>query len=116
MVNDRFPYERSTWAQSDLGIAQKWFEVLEKTGRENVRARLVQTDAGSGGSISIGIEHSLTIGFAQEWLAWHDMQRESRESKFKSAQIFATRWAAGAASVAAAAAAIGWAITVCRKW
>jgi hypothetical protein len=89
--------------------------VLEQTGPENVRARLAQTDAGSGGSISIGTENSLTIGFAQEWLAWHDRQKSAREMRFRGSQIFWTRWAALAATVAGAATAIGWAFTIYRK-
>jgi hypothetical protein len=74
-------------------------------------ARLAQANAGSRGSISIG-EHSMTIGFAQEWLAWHDQRKEERETIFRAKQIFWTRWAALAASTAAAAAIIGWLLTL----
>jgi hypothetical protein len=70
-----------------------------------VRAILAQTAAGAPGSIAIGTEVSLTIGFAQEWPAWHDRQNSERETNFRHAQIFWTRWAALAASVAGLAAA-----------
>jgi hypothetical protein len=115
MTEARFPYEDSPWGGSGAQ-AERWYNTLERTGVENVRARLSQTDAGSPGSISIGTEHSVTIGFAQEWLAWHDRQKAEREASFRSAQIFWTRWAALAASLAALAAAIGWILTAWRKW
>ena len=60
----------------------------------------------------MGTEISVTIGFAQEWLAWHDLRKSEREATFRSNQIFWTRWAAMAASLAALAAAIGWMLTV----
>src|SRR5262245_51477208 len=111
-----FPYEQCTWSpHGDPERQRRWYEVLERTGPENVRARLAQSDAGSGGSISIGTEVSLTIGFAQEWLAWHDRQKAEREAKFRGAQIFWTRWAALAASAAALAAAVGWTLTTWQK-
>jgi hypothetical protein len=112
----KFPYEQTPWSPGDPERQRHWYEVLERTGPENVRARLAQTDAGFAGSISIGTEQSLTIGFAQEWLAWHDRQKAKREAKFRRGQIFWTRWAALAASVAALAAAVGWALTTWRKW
>jgi hypothetical protein len=115
-TQERFPYEKSTWVHHDPERSRRWYEVLERTGPENVRARLAQTDAGSAGSIAIGTEISLTIGFAQEWLAWHDRRKVEREAAFRRAQIYWTRWAAVAASVAALAAAIGWALTAWRKW
>jgi len=115
-MQERFPYEQCTWSpHGDPERQRRWYEVLERTGPENVRARLAQTDAGSGGSISIGTEVSLTIGFAQEWLAWHDRQKAEREAKFRGAQIFWTRWAALAASAAALAAAVGWTLTTWQK-
>jgi hypothetical protein len=112
MTGERFLYERSTWAPNDAEKQRRWYDALERTGAENVRARLAQTDAGSPGSISIGTEQGVTIGFAQEWLAWHDRRKAEREASFRNAQIFWTRWAALAASVAALAAAVGWLITV----
>jgi hypothetical protein len=114
-MQERFPYEQSTTWSQDLGQRRRWHEALERTGPENVRARLAQTNAGSGGSVAIGTENSLTIGFAQEWLAWHDRQKTEREVEFRRGQIFWTRWAALAASVAALAAAVGWALTIWAK-
>ena len=86
----------------------------EKTGPENVRLRLAQHSAGSHGAISIGTGQTITIGFAQEWLAWHDRRKIEREAEFRNRQIFWTRWAANAASVAAAAA-VGWVIIILMK-
>jgi hypothetical protein len=113
---DRFPYERSTWKHHDEKKQRQWYEVLERTGPENVRARLAQVDAGSAGSISIGTEHTITIGFVQEWLAWHDRRKAERERAFRENQIFWTRWAALAATTVAAAGVIGWVFTIWRKW
>jgi hypothetical protein len=114
ILDDRFPYETCTWARNEPDKQRRWLDTLEKTGPANVRARLAQTDAGSAGAIAIGTEHSVTIGFAQEWLAWHDRRASEREAKFRATQIFWTRWAAIAASVAASAAFVGWAITLLR--
>jgi hypothetical protein len=47
-------------------------------------------------------------------LAWHEAQKAEKEQAFRSSQLFATRWAAAAASIAAIAviaAAIGWVLT-----
>jgi hypothetical protein len=40
----------------------------------NLCQRWPQSDAGSGGSVAIGTMQ-MTIGFAQEWLPWHDRQK-----------------------------------------
>jgi hypothetical protein len=86
---------------------EQWFDELEMIGPQNVRARLAQTDAGSGGAITIGNIQYLTIGFAQEWLAWHDRRREALEARRHNREVFWTRFAALAATVAAVAAVIG---------
>jgi hypothetical protein len=119
----RFPYDQSDYTGGDPETGRRWSETLEKMGAANVRARLAQSDAGSGGSMSIGREVSMVIGFAQEWLAWHDKQVDERtqkaaaiEREFRRQQIYWTRWAALAASTAALAAAIGWFMTAWRKW
>jgi hypothetical protein len=80
MKTERFLYEASRWSAGQPEQAKCWFDELEMVGAKNVRARLAQTDAGSGGSISIGATQ-LTIGFAQEWLAWHDRKREALETE-----------------------------------
>ena len=116
MADKRFPYEQSTWKTGVEGEQRRWYEALERTGVENVRARLAQVDAGSRGSISVGTENNVTIGFIQEWLAWHDHQKSEREANFRTSQIYWTRWAALAASGAALAAVIGWFLTIWRKW
>jgi hypothetical protein len=54
----------------------------------------------------------MSVGFAQEWQGWHDPQKSEREAEFKTRQIFWTRTAALAASIAALAGAIGWAWTI----
>lgn len=107
----RFPYEASRWSAGQPEQAKRWFDELEIIGAQNVRARLTQVDAGSGGSIPIG-SAQLTIGFAQEWLAWHDRHREAVEEARHRRTVFWTRWAAGAATVAGASAVFGWAWTI----
>jgi len=112
MATDRFPYEASRWGGNQSEQAKRWFDELEMIGPQNVRARLAQTDAGSPGAIAIGSIQHMTIGFAQEWLAWHDQKREALEAQRHKQNVFWTRFAAWAATVAAAAAVIGvaWAI------
>ena len=75
-------------------------EILDELGPENVRAVLAQNTAGSGAAIPIGAEPNMTKGYAQAWLAWHDSEKAKRESTFRTAQVFWTRWAALAASLA----------------
>ena len=87
-------------------------EVLDEVGPENVRAVLAQNAAGSGAAIPIGAKPNMTKGFAQAWLAWHDSEKAKRESAFRTAQVFWTRWAALAASLAAIAAAVGWGFSI----
>jgi hypothetical protein len=53
----------------------------------------------------------ITIGFAQQWLAWHDRQRAEREASFRGWQIFWSRWTALAATATALVAATGWIVT-----
>jgi hypothetical protein len=52
---------------------------------------MAQSDAGSSGSIAIGTVQ-MTIGFAQEWLAWHDRQKAANEVAHHERQIVWTRW------------------------
>ncbi len=110
---ERFPYKQCPWTHKGKG--ERWLQALERTGVENVRARLAHTMSGSAGSIAIGTETSITIGFVQEWLAWHDARKLAQETRFRRAQVWWTRWAAIAASIAAGAAAIGWAWTLLAK-
>jgi hypothetical protein len=104
----------SRWSAGQPDQAKRWFDELELTGPQNVRARLVQTDAGSGGAISIGAAE-MSMGFAQEWLAWHDRQKAANEAARHGRQIFWTRLAALSATIAGASAAIGWAWTIFHK-
>ena len=99
---------------SALAAAQRrrWCEILDELGPENVRAVLAQNTAGSGAAIPIGAEPNMTKGFAQAWLAWHDSEKAKRENTFRTAQVFWTRWAALAASLAAIAAAVGWGFSI----
>jgi hypothetical protein len=111
----RFPYEEQTmWTTPEQG--RGWYEILESIGAANVRARLAQVNTSSHGSIAIGTETSMTVGFVRAWLAWQDKQAAEREQNFRRAQIFRTRWADLAASTAAIAAAIGWFLTAWREW
>jgi hypothetical protein len=113
-MTDRFSYETSQWGNSPEQ-AKRWFEELEAQGPLNIRARLAQTNAGSGGAIAIGSVPPLTIGFAQEWLAWHDRKRDALEAERHNRDVFWTCFAALAATVAAAAAVIGCAWTMFHK-
>jgi hypothetical protein len=115
MTEERFPFEKSQWQAAQPERQREWYEALERTGTSSVRIRLQQVDASSNGSMSIGGVQSMTKGFAEEWLAWHDRRKDEKEREFRSNQIFWTRWAAFAASVAAAAGAVGWIITILRK-
>lgn len=116
MSRDRFPFETCRWAPGGHPQqARDWFNELETMGPHNVRARLAQTDAGSRGSIAIGSETMMTIGFAQEWLAWHDRQREALEARRHNQHVFWTRFAAWAATAAAVAAIIGVLWTIFHK-
>jgi hypothetical protein len=108
----KFPYCDAVFYPNDDAKANVWVAALERTGPENVRARLAQTDAGSPGAISIGTVQSMTIGFAQEWLAWRDRLKSENEDGFRGRQIFWTRWAALAATIAAGATAIRWLYTL----
>ncbi|MDE5464498.1 hypothetical protein [Bradyrhizobium sp. CSS354] len=106
-----FPYRECTWHVSDEQ-SQQWLAVLEKTGAANVRARLAQTDAASAGAIAIGTAPIMTIGFAQEWLNWKDNQKSEADIERHERQIWWTRTAAIAASIAALSALLGWIWTI----
>ena len=41
----------------------------------------------------------MSLGFAQQWLAWHDNQKSATEATFRAKQIFWTRIAALAGPV-----------------
>jgi hypothetical protein len=114
MIEDRFPFETCRWSAGQPEQAKRWFDELELTGPQNVRARLAQTNAGSAGATAVGTTQ-MTIGFAQEWLAWHDRQKTAAEAARHERQIFWTRLAALSATVAGASAAIGWAWTIFHK-
>ena len=46
MTEDRFLYEKSTWAPPEPERRRRWYEALERTGPDNVRARLAQVPSG----------------------------------------------------------------------
>jgi hypothetical protein len=110
----RFPYENSEW---HCGESERWLQALERYGPEIVRAILAGPygNVGSRASIGVGTVIDIPKGFAQEWLAWHDQQKSARETSFRTSQIFWTRWAALAATLAGVATAIGWAFTIYSK-
>jgi hypothetical protein len=100
----RFPYERSTWCHS-VEQCRRWYRVCESQGVEQVREQLkavLARGAGPRGSIAIWTEPSVTIGFCQEWLSWHDRRKANREDVHRRRQIF---WPL---IVAVLLAAIGW--------
>jgi hypothetical protein len=80
MATNRLPYEKSRWTPAQPDQAKQWSEELETQSPLNVRNRVGQTDAGPDGAVTIGTTQ-MTIGFAEDWLAWHDRQRETSESK-----------------------------------
>ena len=102
----RFDYPGTTAGPAATGLARRWYEELERTTPENVRASLDET-AGSRGAILIG-QVSMTIGFARDWLAWHDQQKAVREARFRRWQFIA--------SAAVLLAAIGLALNAWLKW
>jgi hypothetical protein len=80
MKADRFLYEGSRWSPAQPDEAKRWCEELETQSPQNVRNRLAQTNAGPAGAVTIGTTQ-MTIGFAEDWLAWHDRKREVSEEK-----------------------------------
>ena len=106
MIKSRFDYANNRWAGGNAAVARRWYKELERANPENVRANLDQT-AGSRGAIQIG-DTSMTIGFARDWLAWHDQQKTVRETRFRRWQLIAS------ASVLLAA--IGLALNAWLKW
>ena len=113
-MTDEFPFRDCTWHHDDV-TSKRWLACLEKVGAENVRARLALVTHGSGAAIALGSETTLTVGFAQEWLSWHDRLKSERDVARHERQIFWTRTAAIAACVAGTSAAIGWAWTIFAK-
>jgi hypothetical protein len=109
-----FAYRDSTWHQNDQTSAQ-WLDALEKTGASNVRAMLAIQPKGSNGAFPVGRVPVMTIGFAQEWLAWKDKVKADADIERHERQIWWTRTAAIAASVAAASAFVGWMWTILFK-
>ena len=101
MMDERYPLEKAVFGPNDKAMAESWLHSLELIGPENVRARLSQTSAGPGGAIPIGMVQSMSIGFAEQWLAWHDRRKSEREAVFRQRQIFWTRAAALSALTAA---------------
>lgn len=102
-----FDYEKNRWASADSAQLRRWREELERADPENVRRRVYQTDAGSRGDLLIG-EVSMPKGFAEDWLAWHSKQNARREITLRRWQILT--------AIATAVGAIGWALTIWRKW
>jgi hypothetical protein len=109
----KYPLEKASFAPNDRAMAESWLHSLEMIGPENVRAHLAQAGAvGPGAAVSIGMVQHMSVGFAQQWLAWHDKLKSEWEAEFRRRQIFWTRSAALAACTAALAAGIGWAWTI----
>jgi hypothetical protein len=69
-----FDYKSSPFCPGNDERASKWLNALERTSPRNVRIILEKLPhgAGSAGSITVGTQQSVTIGFVQEWLAWKD--------------------------------------------
>ena len=75
--------------------------------RIGVHLKLVLSVLDRAGLIAIG-KVSMTIGFARDWLAWHDQQKTVREAKFRRWQFIASAFVFLAA--------IGLALKVWLKW
>jgi hypothetical protein len=70
----QFPYERyNRWSQSP-DEKRRWTKALEAENVEAVRRALQKSRAGPPGLIRIGDE-SMTQGFAEKWLDWHDSRK-----------------------------------------
>jgi len=106
MAKSRFNYQNNRWAGGNAALARRWYKELERTNPENVRAILDHT-AGSRGASPIG-KVSMTIGFARDWLAWHDQQKAVSEARSRRWQFIAS------ASVLLAA--IGLALNAWLNW
>jgi hypothetical protein len=102
MQTERFPYDTSRWAGNQPEQAKRWYDELEMIGPQNVRARLAQTDAGSAGSVVIGTT-DMTIGFAQEWLAWHDRKQPAEAKPPKKHWLDWAGWVVAVISMCIAA-------------
>jgi hypothetical protein len=116
MPEKKYPLEKADFGPNDKPMAESWVHSLEMTGPENVRASLAHSAGlGPGAAIPIGMVQHMSVGFAEQWLAWHDQQKSERENNFRSRQIFWTRLAAIAAGTAATAAVLGWIWTIATK-
>jgi hypothetical protein len=60
-------------------------------------------------------EVSMTTGFVEDYLTWHDQRKAEREESFRRSQLYWQRWTALAVTAAAAVAAIGWMVTAWPK-
>jgi hypothetical protein len=113
MEEQRFPYETNRW-DANTDKKREWWRALEDIGPENVRATLAVAPGGSRAMMEVGGAH-MTKGFAQDWLAWSDARKAEREARFRSSQIFWSRWTAFAATGTALVAAVGWIIALLLK-
>jgi hypothetical protein len=98
-----FDYSASAFRVPDDAQCKRWVDALTRTGPENVRLILARLPVGvsSVGAISVGTEQTLTVGFAEEWLAWTDGQKAVAEEERQESMRRATFWAALAAGLAA---------------
>lgn len=114
---ERFPLQSAWGSPQDQ---EAWREQLERTGVKNVRIRLMQHAAGSGGSIPIGNHAGITKGFIEEWVTWHELREQEAEEAHRVTVTWWTKAAALGALAAAlftligAAAAVGQAIFAWR--
>jgi hypothetical protein len=104
VTGERFRYEESKFSP-DPERGRRWYESLERLSPAVVRARLNQSTTGSAGSIHIGDEITITKGFAEEWVAWHDRREAEREDSFRRAEV---RWLRWTVIVTVIVGAVGW--------
>jgi len=85
MIMCRSRYDKTN-LHADLETLRRWNAAVEKVGVESIRARLLQSDAGSGELISIGGE-DIKKGFAEQWLGWKEKQNSKRATVLMIAAI-----------------------------
>jgi hypothetical protein len=102
----RFPCEQGSWGTPEE--RQRWREALEQMGVPKVRAYLAGINVGPRASISIGTEENMIVGFARDWIAWHEQQGIEREQRSRRTDL-ALKWGGFLiAAILALAGFIGW--------
>jgi hypothetical protein len=102
-MTERFPYKASRWGQSDAE-RQFWAEGLERFGPEAIRSRLAQDTRRADEPLILTHQLTPPIGFAWEWLNWHDERKAAAEEMRQERMLEATQASARATEASAYAA------------